>query len=106
MSDTIVEQIDLCNELLAEMRKLEFKPTAFTAVELNKFFIQAKGLPNHMQRSYLILALNQIFTSGPTVVPWEIRLGLNIAHDQQSWLTDLKLVLLPFLKMNQDQFFP
>lgn len=100
-----VENIDLCQSLLAEMRSLEFKPSAFTAVENNHYFVKATGQDPTIQRPYLVLLLNSIFIQGPEVVPSNIRFALNVAHDHKGWLVDLKLVLLPFLKANQDKFF-
>ena len=105
MNATNTDEIDLCQSFLNEMLKLEFKPSAFSVVETNHYFQRAKNELPHIQRTYLVLMLNNIFLSGPEVVPSNTRVALNMAHDHKSWLVDLKLVLLPFLKANQDSFF-
>lgn len=105
MNNGQLENIDLCQSLLAEMRNLDFKPSALVAVENSHYFARANGQDPTIQRPYLVLLLNSIFLQGPEVVPSNIRLALNVAHDHQGWLVDLKIVLLPFLKANQDKFF-
>lgn len=96
---------DLCAELVTSMERLEFNQSSVQAVINNKYFQTAMGLQSHLQRTYLILAFSDIFNNGPEVVPRDIRLALNVAHDDKSWHTDVNLTLLPFLKMNEGVFF-
>ena len=103
--NAVNEEINLCQSLLEEMRKLEFKPSAFAAIQSHHYFQRAQNELGHVQRPYLVMLINSIFLNGPQVVPSNIRVALNMAHDHKSWLVDLKLVLLPFLKANQDSFF-
>lgn len=98
-------EIDLCDIMLKEMRKLEFSERSIAIVENSPQFKQALGQPDTYQRTYLTVLINHIFTMGPWVVPAEIRLSLNIATDCYGWSDDLKLVLLPFLKANEESFF-
>ena len=98
-------EIDLCEIMLQEMRKLEFSERSIATVENSPQFKQALGQPDTYQRTYLTILINHIFTMGPWVVPAEIRLSLNIATDCYGWSDDLKLVLLPFLKANEESFF-
>lgn len=98
-------EIDLCDIMLKEMRKLEFSERSIAIVENSPQFKQALGQPDNYQRTYLTVLINHIFTMGPWVVPAEIRLSLNIATDCYGWSDDLKLVLLPFLKANEESFF-
>lgn len=99
------EEINLCQSLLDEMSKLEFKPSALATIQNNHYFTRAFNEQAHVQRPFLVLLINSIFIQGPEVVPSNIRVALNMAHDHMGWLNDLKLVLLPFLKANQDNFF-
>lgn len=96
---------DLCSSLLEEMKKLEFNPISIQQVEVNHYFQRAIGQEPATQRPYLTLTINSIFLKGPEVVPSNIRLALNIGQDTEAWLTDLKIVLLPFLKANEGLFF-
>lgn len=98
-------EIDLCETMITEMRKLEFSDRSIEAVRNSQQFQQALGKPDTYQRTYLTMLINKIFTMGPWVVPAEIRLSLNIATDCYGWSDDLKLVLLPFLKVNEESFF-
>lgn len=100
-----VEQIDLCASLLTEMQKLEFSEQAMAKMKSNYYFVHAQREQGQSQRSFLTLALNSIFLDGPEVAPSNIRLALNVAHDTNGWLTDMKIVILPFLKANQEKFF-
>ena len=99
-------EIDLCDIMLKEMRKLEFSERSSAFIENSTRFKQALGQPDTYQRTYLTMLITHIFTMGPWEVPAEIRLSLNIATDCYGWSDDLKLVLLPFLKANEDHFFP
>jgi hypothetical protein len=51
------------------------------------------------------MLISRIFTMGPFIVPAEIRLSLSMSTDAQGWSDDLKLVILPFMKANEDHFF-
>lgn len=103
--NAVNQEINLCQSLLDEMTKLEFKPSAIAAIQSHHYFHRAQNEIGHTQRPYLVMLLSSIFLNGPEVVPSNIRVALNMAHDHKSWLVDLKLVLLPFLKANQDSFF-
>lgn len=100
-----MHEIDLCQVMIEEMRKLEFSERSIAIVQSAPQFQQALGQPDTYQRTYLTMLINRIFTMGPWVVPSEIRLSLNIATDCYGWSDDLKLVLLPFLKANEESFF-
>lgn len=100
-----MQEIDLCAIMLKEMRKLEFTDKSIATIENSDQFKQAVGQPDTLQRTLLTMLINRIFTMGPYIVPAEIRLSLNISTDCLGWSDDLKLVLLPFLKANEDKFF-
>ena len=91
--------------MLGEMRKLAFKETSIGSVENAATFVMARKEPMVVQRTMLTMQLNRILILGPFVVPAQIRLSLSMATDCLGWTEDLKLVVLPFLKANEDHFF-
>lgn len=105
MTEFVAPKIDLCKEMLEEMRKLEFQESSMYAMRNNRYFASVVGAEPYKQQPVLALAIQSFFLNSSQVVPSEIRLSLNLAQDHESWLTDLKLVLLPFLKANEAMFF-
>lgn len=101
------DDYDLCRIMIEEMRRMQFKETSIAYVQNSDSFVTAStvGQPN-LQRSHLTMLISRIFTMGPEVVPYQIRLGLTMADDTMSWIRDLKILLIPFLKENEDKFFP
>lgn len=100
-----MQELNLCEILIEEMKKLEFSETSVAQITANGLFQMAQGEPQQVQRTMLTMALNRIFTLGPYIVPAEIRLSLSMATDCLGWSEDLKLVILPFLKANEGSFF-
>lgn len=101
----ISEEPDLCRVIIQEMSRLEFSQRSIDTVTGSRYFQNAIGLDPLSQKTQLTVLINHIFTMGPSVVPYQIRLGLCMATDTIAWITDLKLTLLPFLKENEDAFF-
>lgn len=100
-----MENLNLCAVMIEEMVKLEFKQESIAAIQNTAQFINAYNQPETLQRTALTLVISRIFAMGEYVVPAQIRLALNISTDTRGWTDDLKLVLLPFLKMNEPYFF-
>jgi hypothetical protein len=42
---------------------------------------------------------------GEGIAPNQIRLALTSGNDYIDWLQDIKIVILPFLKENEEKFF-
>lgn len=87
------------------MNKLQFHELSVALILDNTSFQMAQKEPDFVQRTMLTMMLNRIFTLGPYVVPSDIRLALSMATDCLGWTEDLKLVILPFLKANEESFF-
>lgn len=96
---------DLCQSVTTEMQRLEFRPESIDRVQTNPHYRTACEQAPMIQKTYLTLALSGVLNSGKDVVPSEIRLGLNMAGNVADWLTDIKLIVLPFLKVNEDLLF-
>lgn len=99
-------QLDLCQELLTQFTAMQFKPQSVEIIRNHRHFVSAvSGGLDVVQKTYLTLALADILNNGPQVVPSEIRLGLNMAGNVLDWLTDIKLIVLPFIHANEEVFF-
>lgn len=100
-----MEPLNLCSILTQEMKSLQFKDSSIAQLQANESFKVAQNEPDFVQRTMLTMVLNRIFTLGPYIVPSEIRLSLSMPTDCLGWSEDLKLVILPFLKANEESFF-
>lgn len=100
-----MQPLNLCQILIDEMKKLQFDQLSIAMIEDDLSFQTAQKEPDFVQRTMLTMMLNRVFTLGPYIVPSEIRLSLSMPTDCLGWSEDLKLVILPFLKANEDSFF-
>lgn len=93
------------DELCKTMKHLEFPEPHYQAIVNSVMFTQASEMDSvQMQRVILTGFFTQVLLSGNPVPPVEIRLHLNAANDTLSWLDDIRLVILPFIKENLDKF--
>ena len=100
--------INLCNELIAEMKKLDFNDISINRISNDIRFIDAIDKPTVLQKTILTMVLFGILVDNmkDTIIPSNIRVALNIAPSIEGWFEDIKLVILPFLKVNESTFFP
>jgi len=99
-------ELDLCKEILKEMTKLEFKESSIRQIQYSSYFIEAVNKEAPMQRALITTVFFRLMVDrGDKYIPKEIKLGLNMANDVLGWLEDMKLVVLPFLKLNEERFF-
>lgn len=103
MDDT---DINLCQITIDEMKKLGFKESSILHIKNNEYFKYAYNIHYSFQRAILSTIFFRILMYSNIKIPNQIRLALNIASDSTGWLDDLRLVILPFLKENEDLFFP
>ena len=106
MSATSSSEFDLCEELVKAMHQLGFEQRTIEKITSDHFFQASQGQTNMVQKTNLIVLLTNTLMSGPWVVPSEIRIALNISTDVLSWFDDVKLYVLPFIKKNEESFFP
>ena len=101
----LLEDFNLCDIMIEEMEKLQFKQSSIDYIKSSQHFQTAQRLPSTLQRSQLTMLISYIFAMGPEIVPYQIRLSLAMADDTMNWIRDLKIVLIPFLRENEDKFF-
>lgn len=97
--------IDLTQEVTKEMQKLEFSDKSISAIHSHKFYSLAQTQDLQQQRLTLAMLFYELLTEPVVPAPSTIRLALNIAVNPVAWLDDMCLVVLPFLKANEDKFF-
>ena len=101
-----MENLNLCEEVIKEAQRLCLKQSGLDAIKTNQTFIEAYDKNIGFQRSMLTTVLFKILVSANFQPPAQIRIALNSASDSNSWLDDIKIVILPFIVANQDSFFP
>ena len=100
-----VVNLNLCTELVKEMERLNFSEASIAQIKSNPHYVEAFNKPDMVQRSMLTMTLYGILLGRNIPAPAHIRLALNTSKDVVGWLDDMKLVILPFLKENEEAFF-
>lgn len=101
-----MENVNLCEEVLKEAQKLGIKQLGIETIKSNPTFVQAYDKNSGFQRSMLTTMMFRLLMSSTFQPPAQIRIALNSAIDNSSWLDDIKIVILPFVKANEDSYFP
>lgn len=96
---------NLCSEIVSEMERLQFQQSSVNAVKATSQFIDAYDKNNALQRTMLTMVFYNVLISGTHTAPAQIRMALNLAMDVPGWWDDMRLVILPFLKANEEKFF-
>lgn len=102
----ILEEVNLCDEIIKEAKRINLSESCIKVIETNEIYRNVYNKSPIVQRKLLTVLLFKILMSAKFIPPAEIRLSLNSANDLISWLTDIKLTILPFIKANEDHYFP
>lgn len=94
---------NVCDEILDELYRLGMDGTVIDKIKGHQVFIDAYDKHYKVQRTMLTTLFFKILMSGSVPPPAEIRLALNSGNDIISWLSDIKLVIIPFIKENLDK---
>lgn len=97
--------LDLTQEITKEMQKLQFSEKSIAVIHNHKFYSLAQSQDLQQQRLTLAMLFYELLTEPDVPAPSQIRLALNIAVNPVAWIDDMRLVVLPFLKNNEDKFF-
>lgn len=95
--------INLCQEVINEFKRLGLSENKIDIIKNNPIFIEAYDKHYTLQRTMLTTLLFKILLSASFNVPSDIRLALNIGNDVNSWLDDIKLVVIPFIIENNEK---
>lgn len=101
-----VADLNLAQTLITEMKRLEFSDVSISYIKGKQLFVDSYNKESNMQRNLLSMLLYKTMMYSNVNLPKEIRLALNMANDNIGWLDDIKLVILPYLKANEELFFP
>jgi len=100
-----IDNLNLCNEIIGEMERLEFDKSSIDFVKANPQFVDAYNKNEVLQKTMLIMVFYGIIINASIPTPTNVRLALNIAPDVKGWLDDMKIAILPWLKGNQASYF-
>lgn len=100
-----IEQINLCEEIINTMKRLGFTDTSIETLRTNQKFINAYNKEAGLQRTMLTMLFFDILMFQPKPVPTNIRIALNVATDPVVWLGDMRGTVLPFMRVNEGEFF-
>ncbi|EKD89637.1 MAG: hypothetical protein ACD_33C00023G0008 [uncultured bacterium] len=96
--------IDLIKEMNEELTRLEMSQVIINYIKSDKLYTDAYGKDYRIQKTLLTMLFYKVIMYSSIVVGKNIRLALNEANDVISWLDDIKLVILPFIKANETKF--
>ena len=94
-----------CADVVTEMERIGFSQSSVNTVKATSQFIDAYDKGDQLQRTMLTMLFFNIMISGENPAPPHIRIALNVALDVAGWWDDMRLVILPWLKANEDKFF-
>lgn len=99
-------ELNLAELVLAEMKKMGFEADSIARVTCSRQYRDAGTMAPSFQKSMLTMVFFEILLGqGGEPAPAQIRMALSAATDTIGWLDDMKLVILPFLKENENKFF-
>lgn len=98
--------IDLCSEIIKGMERLGFKQSSTDLIKNNIKFIDALDKESNLQRTMLTMQFFDVLLLQPKQVPKNIRIALNVATNPLHWLEDMTSTVLPFMRRNEEDFFP
>lgn len=101
-----MENINLCSEVLKTAQKLNLKQSGLDYLKNHKTFIEAFDKEDSFQKVMLTTLLYGLLVSSSFIPPSKIRIALNSGMTSLSWLDDIRLTVLPFIKENEDHYFP
>lgn len=102
----IEENINLVEEIIKEMQKLEFSPSSIEYFKKSEVYMYYYDQVESVQRVALSLYFYRMLIYSNIKLPNEVRMAINSSQDALQWLDDFRLVILPYLKIYEKEFFP
>lgn len=102
MTDT--QDVNLTAEVIRLFKQQEVSESIIYAITSHNQFTYAQDKPPQVQRALITSILFRLILSLNVPVPKEIRLSLNVATNTLGWLSDLNLVIVPFIKLNEQHY--
>lgn len=111
MSDTPKQeqpqiQLSVCQAFVGIMLALNYKQESMSAIVNDRLFKAVLNDHPVKQRANLIVLLQRLFLSQEAQPPRNVTGCLAIAHDPAEWLNDMRLIVLPYIKANEETYFP
>jgi len=100
MNKILDEQLNICNELLNNLKQYEFTTEEINRITSNELYIEALNKDTEKQYSLICLMLYRYMVYSGVVVPPSIKFALQSNGKMLVWLDSLKLVIIPFMKKN------
>jgi hypothetical protein len=100
-----VKNEDVCSEVVKIMKIVGLSEEQIDIVRNDIRFIEVIDQPSIVQRTVVTMIMHNLFMNSESVVPSKIRLALTIGNTVESWLEDMRLVVIPYLSVNKDYFF-
>lgn len=97
----IPTDMNLCKEITSAMLTLEFDNVLIDYIKNNDKYSTVYDSPPVVQRVSLITLYYRLLLSSSVQAPDYVRIALNSSGDVLGWLTDMKLVILPWMKENR-----
>lgn len=97
---------NLCYLLVRSMEKIGFSVPEVNQIKNDKRFIDVYEADSKVQRTALTMVLFDLIMYTGKEIPINIRVALNAAQDPMEWISDISVSVLPFIKLNSEEFFP
>ena len=101
-----MKELNLCEELSNVMVKLGFKEEAINHFKSSQHYITSYNSSAPVKRTMLIMYFYNLMMYKSEPIPKNIRIALNAATGSLVWYEDMATIVLPFLQVNQDIFYP
>ena len=98
------QDLNLCNEVVKELIKIGVNETFINNFKTTELFISAYDKSPHVQKTILTMLFYKLIMYSNLKVDKNIRIALADKTEINSWLDDVKLVLIPFIRFNGATF--
>lgn len=98
-------ELNLPEEIARAMEIMGFKQESIMSFINSPEVQRCKILPATLQKAEITYYLNNLMLLSGIEIPDEVRTALTIAFKPVDWLGDLTVVVLPFIRQFEDDFY-